>query len=212
MIRRELTILQALEWAFATEHAALDFAEDQGDNARPGVSTIWQIMMRGQLGCSVDGGGCSLPAADADIIASAVAALPPALGGKAMAVRVAELARAGTVPDWMPDARTRCLPRGWRNSKHGEFAQTDTGSTWTYTHRGRRVQHLASCCPVRYSPTAHQIGAARRGYLDWWGAILHLQSQLRGLRALDGLRITSAMPPMTPWRGHVSAAPDQKAA
>ena len=86
MPRRPMTIRAALEWAFAAEHAQLDFAEAQGDNARPGISTVWTIMQRGHLGCSVDGGGYSLPHLDADIIASAVANLPRGLGGRGMAL------------------------------------------------------------------------------------------------------------------------------
>jgi hypothetical protein len=34
----------------------------------------------------------------------AVAQIPDSLGGKRMAIRVAELARAGLTPDWMPSA------------------------------------------------------------------------------------------------------------
>lgn len=204
-MKREMSIRSALEWAFGAECASLDFAEDQGDNARPGVSTVWQIMQRGRLGCSIDGGGRSLPAADADIIASAVAALPVSLGGKAMAVQVASLARACAVPDWMVDTRQRIVPLGWRTSKHGEFAQTAEGEPWSWTHRGRAIKRRFACCPVQVVPTSSQIAAARRGYLEWWGALLHLQAQLRVIRALDTVAITRAMPPMCPWRQNAEA-------
>ena len=48
--RQVLSIRAALEWAFGTECASLDFAESQGDNARPGVSPLWTVIQRGQLG------------------------------------------------------------------------------------------------------------------------------------------------------------------
>lgn len=200
-MKREMSIKAALEWAFGAECASLDFAEDQGDNARPGVSTVWQIMQRGRLGCSIDGGGRSLPAADADIIASAVAALPVSLGGKAMAVQVASLARACAVPDWMVDVTPRVVPLRWsRENQHGKSAATELVGYSESVVRGRRVRQEVRCCPVRIVPTAAQLAASRRGYLDWWGALLHLQSQLRVIRALDTITITRAMPPMTPWR------------
>lgn len=199
-MKRQMSIKSALEWAFGSECAGLDFGETLGDNARPGISTIWQIMQRGQLGCSIDGGGYSLPAADADIIASAVAALPVGCGGRAMAIEVARLARGGMSPDWFADDRPRLVPDGWRQTKHGTFAVTELVEVVRLPHRGRMVSHEVRCCPVRVVPDGRQVSAARRGYLDWWGALLHLQSQLRSLRALDTLAITREMPPMTPWR------------
>ena len=40
--------------------------------------------------------------ADAEVVAATVAGMPDSLGGKRMAIYVAELARAGMTPDWMP--------------------------------------------------------------------------------------------------------------
>lgn len=211
MTRREMSIRAALEWAFATEHASLDFDEALGDNARPGISTLWQIAQRGALGCSIDGGGRSLPADDAEIIASAVSNLPVGQGGKGMALRIAALARARMQPDWMQDATPRCVPVGWRETKHGRFAQTAECQAregrWVHTFRGRLVERQGLACPVRFTPTASQIAAARRGWLDWYGALLWLQAELRGLGALDTITITRAMPPLRPW-----ALPDAEAA
>lgn len=212
MTRREMSIRAALEWAFATEHASLDFDEALGDNARPGISTLWQIAQRGALGCSIDGGGRSLPADDADIIASAVSNLPVGLGGKGMALRIAALARARMQPDWMQDATPRCVPVGWAHeNQHGRFALTaqcqSREGMWDYTARGRKVEVRAVACPVRFTPTAAQIASARRGWLDWYGALLWLQAELRGLGALDTIIITRAMPPLRPW-----ALPDAESA
>lgn len=93
--RKALTIREAVEWAFATERARLDFDDDKPDPVRPSVAPIWTMMQRGALGCKIDGGGRNPPAADADAIAGALARLPRDMGGKLTAVRVAELARAG---------------------------------------------------------------------------------------------------------------------
>jgi len=197
--RRAMSVVQALEWAFAVEHAQLDFEGDQAPEGYGcGVSTVWVIMQRGNLGCDIDGGGRSSPASDADIIAAAVAALPTEHGGRGMAVQIAEYARAGRVPDWMPDARPRVVPVDWRETKHGRFARTEVVERISYRHRGRLLSRDVLCCPVRIVPTASQIAAARRNYLNWCGAILHLQWWLSG--ALDGIDLTGDLPALTPWR------------
>ena len=136
---------------------------------------------------------------DAEIVAAVVARLPVGQGGRAMAVRIAELARARVAPDWMPGAQPRVVPVGWRNHKHGAHAVTEVCGEDRHVHRGRVVRRERRWCPVVIRPTASQIAAARRGYLDWWGALLHLQAELRAI-GLERHLITRAMPPMVPWR------------
>ena len=205
---RAMGIRVALEWAFGVEHAGLDFDDLRPDGARPGVSTIWVMIHRGQLGCQIDGGGRSRAADDAETIAIAVANLPVALGGRAMAAEIAALARAGLAPDWMPDARPRCVPCEWRNTKHGLFARAEVVRVETTLYRGRKVEHDVLACPVTFVPTSQQIAAARRRYLDWYGALLHLRADLG--HALARIRLTDAMPPLTPWRA--DAGRDERAA
>jgi hypothetical protein len=41
-----------------------------------------------------------------------------------MAISVAELARAGITPDWMPEVVPRCVPVETRQNQHGERAVT----------------------------------------------------------------------------------------
>jgi hypothetical protein len=207
--KRAMSIKAALEWAFGAEHAQVDFDDLVPAGARPGVSTIWVMIQRGQLGCKIDGGGRSRPADDAELIAIAVANLPAALGGRAMAAEIAALARAGLAPDWMPDASPRCVPREWRNTKHGLFARAEVVRVETTLHRGRRVEHDVLACPVTYVPTAQQIAMARRRYLDWYGALLHLRADLV-TTGLQHISLTHAMPALTPWRG--SADRDERAA
>lgn len=196
--KRAMSIRAALEWAFGVEHARLDFDDLAPQGARPGVSTIWVMMQRGQLGCQIDGGGSSRAADDAETIAIALANLPVALGGKPRAAEIATLARAGLAPDWMPDASPRCVPREWRNTKHGIFAKTEVVRVETVLYRGRKTDHDVLACPVTFVPTGQQIAMARRRYLDWYGALLHLRADLG--RALTRIRLTDAMPPLTPWR------------
>lgn len=199
---REMSIEAALHWAFGRECASLEFDElaETAHGQRVGVDGIWLMMQRAQIGCRVDGGGHSDPAWDAQVIASQLAALPPAQGGRGMAVAVASHARAGTRPDWMPDARVRCVPVDWRLTKHGRFARTEVVARVETVHRGRRSTREVVACPVTYSPSAAQIASARRHYLDWCGALIWLASELRALDILSTVRITADMPPPSPWR------------
>ena len=207
---RQMSIQRALEWAFRDECAQLDLDElhTSSGGVLGGVDTIWIMMQRGQLGTKVDGGGKSAPAWDAEIIASTVGSLPTSYGGKGMAMQIAQLARAGAEPDWMRDARVKCVPVEWRNSKHGWFAKTEIVRTVEIVHRGRRLKRHEVACPVTYTPTAAQISARRRNYLDWWGALLWLQGELHALNILGSIEVTKAMPPLSPWRNRNMHPPE----
>jgi hypothetical protein len=199
--KRTLSVRQALEWAFMAEQASMDFDELRGPD---GCDTIWKLMQRGLLGCEIDGGGISARHDDAEVIASLVARLPVALGGRGMAIRIASLARCGSVPDWMPDARQRCVPMDTRMTRHGPFARTEVVGSVETIFRGRRIKHDVVACPVTYRPSAAQISAARREYLDWWGAMLDLRHTL-ALAGLRTIEITNVMPPMQPWHKAIDA-------
>lgn len=199
---RPLGVCALLEWAFAAECAQLDFDEvgSSSGGQRRGVSMEAVLMERAILGgVRIDTSvGCSVPADDAEIIASIVSALPVACGGRPMAIRVAELARAARTPDWMDGAAPRVEPARWRKSPSGYRAAQAEGDAWTYRSRRGWVTVHAMCCPVVISPTARQIAAARRAYLDWWGALLDIQSRLRSA-GLTRHVVTPDMPPMRPW-------------
>lgn len=208
-VKRRLGIQQALEWAFGRECARLDLdVMDPEVGARPATGSEYVIWQRHMLGATVDQGGPawggSLPHHDAEVIAAFVANLTVAQGGRAMGARIAELAKAGITPDWMPEATPKCVPRGWRNTKHGYFADTEVVEKIELLQRGRMVKLDVVWCPVTYTPTAQQIGSARRAYLDWWGALLALGADLRGCTMLGEVEITNAMPPMTPWLSRLS--------
>ena len=196
--RAQVSVRQLLEWAFGRECASIDFDEF---GAPVGVDTVWLLMQRGLLGCKIDGGrqgGGAQSADDAELVVGVVASLPVALGGRGMAVRVAELARAGAVPEFYPDARPRVVPIETRRTKHGVFAVTEDARDLRFAGFGRFAVKETRACPVRVVPTAQQIGAARRFWLDWVGALMHIQHELR-LVGLSGWDVTDELPPLTPW-------------
>ena len=118
-------VQQILEWAFRIEKAQLELPEphnpERGEGCGFGLEYV--LLQRAALGCQIDGGRHktgSYTHEDAEVVAATVAALPDALGGKRMAIRIAELARAGLTPDWMPGAVPRCVPVETRRNQHGE--------------------------------------------------------------------------------------------
>ena len=207
-------IRELLEWAFRTECARLEFdeiIESSGITMRA-VGTEYILMRRGILGCKIDGGGRSDPHPDADIVASAVAALPEACGGRHMALMIAELARCGNTPDWMPGATLACVPVTWAGQvKHGKpFAKTVSLGTGKYRYRGKEREYDRRVCPVRYLNDAKQIGGLRRTYLQWWGALLELRDTFRIYGGLSAFEVTRAMPPRSPWKSVVLVQADER--
>jgi len=213
---RDLSIEAALRWAFGSECARIDFDEETDPDSFAGsgsADSVWKLMQRGRIGCRVDGGGFSPPSDDAQMIVSQVAALDVGCGGRKMAVQIAQLSRVGMRPDWMPDARPRCVPADWKGNRYGGGAATadakELGAQgWSHVERRNRkgvvVQDPVLYCPVIYTPSARTIAAAHRNYLQWWGALLDIGSQLRVTGVLSRIRITQQMPPMHPWRAESS--------
>jgi len=210
-ITRKMGIKRALEWAFRDERASLEFDDlrDAAGSLRQGVDGIWVMMQRGHVGCEIDGGGRSAPAWDAEIIASAVGNLPDEWGGRSMAARIAVLARVGLEPDWMHEARPTVVPTERHLNQYGWTAKTENASRlgslgWPpqarRSRKGAVVYDPVLYCPVQVINPAAKIGAARRAYLDWWGALWWIGAELRGLGISSSVTITDEMPPMTPWR------------
>jgi thiazole synthase ThiGH ThiG subunit len=125
--------------------------------------------------------------------------MPDSLGGKRMAIRVAELARAGLTPDWMPGAVPRCVPVEMKRNQHGERSTTVVVGTERVLARGkwRTVEVLA--CPVTFSPHPHQVEAARRAYEDWWQALGWVRDGLIAGGMLREVAISTVMPKLSPW-------------
>ncbi len=202
-VKRALGVQAALEWAFRVEKAQLELppptdVTDEGF----GFGLEYVLLQRAVLGCKIDGGQHKIGGythEDAEVIAATVAGIPDSLGGKRMAIRVAELARAGLTPDWMPGAVPRCVPVELKRNQHGERATTIVVGTERVLTRGkwRTVEVLA--CPVTFSPHPQQIASARRGYEDWWQALGWVREGLEAGGMLREIEVTGAMPKARPW-------------
>lgn len=205
-----VSVVELLHWAFQRECAQLDFDELRtvAGSVQIGVDTVYRLMELRRLGCRVDGGGRSDPHPDADVVASAVAALPEGHGGRGMAIRLVELARVGCSPDWMPDATPRFHPVDVHINRHGVNAKKDDaaklgGAGWPAQPRRNRkgviVRDVVEFCPVVCRPSVSDIAQARRGYLQWWAALLDLRDTFRVYGGLSAFKLNSEMPSMRPW-------------
>ena len=204
-VKRALGVQAALEGAFRVEQAQLELPppKDVTEEGH-GFGLEYVLLQRAMLGCKVDGGQHKMGSythADAEVIAATVAGMPYSLGGIRMAIQVAELARAGLTPDWMPGVVPRCVPMETKNNQHGERATTIVVATERVKTRGkwRTVEVLA--CPVTWRPHPDQITAARRGYEDWWWALGWVRDGLLAGGMLREVEVTTAMPKVTPWAG-----------
>jgi hypothetical protein len=202
--KRVLSVQQALEWAFGKERAELELSERPDPERAQGFSfgLEYILIQRAALGCKIDGGQHKVGSythGDAEVIAATVAGLPDSLGGKRIAIRLAELARAGLTPDWMPGAVPHCVPVEVKRNQHGERATTVVVGTERVLSRGkwRTVEVLA--CPVTYSPHPQQIEAARRGYEDWCAALGWVRDGLRTSSLLREVEVTGVLPRGRPW-------------
>ena len=202
-VKRALGVQAALEWAFRAEHAQLELPQpkDVSDEGF-GFGLEYVLLQRAMLGCKVDGGQHKMGSythPDAEVIAATVAGMPDRLGGIRMAIQVAELARAGMTPDWLPGAVPRCVPLEIKTNQHGERATTIVVGTERVKTRGkwRTVDVLA--CPVTWRPHPEQIASARRGYQDWWQALDCVRDGLIVGRMLREVDVTTTMPRVCPW-------------
>ncbi|QCO55521.1 hypothetical protein EOK75_07010 [Pseudorhodobacter turbinis] len=202
--KRALGVQAVLEWAFRVEKAQLELPvrKDVSDEGF-GFGLEYVLLQRAALGCKVDGGQHKIGSythADAEVVAATVAGMPERLGGIRMAISVAELARAGITPDWMPSVVPRCVPMETKSNQHGERATTIVVGTERVLTRGkwRTVKVLA--CPVTWRPHPEQIASARRGYEDWWEALDWVRDGLVVGGMLREVEVTTAMPKLRPWK------------
>ena len=201
---RAMSVQQALEWAFRVEKAQLELPEPSDPERGPGVGfgLEYVLMQRAALGCRVDGGRYKMgdyTHEDAEVIAAAVAGMPDSLGGKRMAIRVAELARAGLTPDWMPGAVPRCVPVDTRRNRHGDRAvSVVVGTAQVLIRRKWRTVEVRAC-PVTFSPHPEQIEAARKAYKDWWQALGWVRDGLADGGMLREVEVKGVLPKARPW-------------
>ena len=202
-VKRTLGVQAILEWAFRVEKAQLELPlpKDVSEEGF-GFGMEYVLLQRGALGCKVDGGQHKMGSythADAEVVAATLGGMPDNLGGKRMAIYVAELARAGMTPDWLPGVVPRCVPTETKTNQHGERASTILVGTERVLLRGkwRTIEVLA--CPVTWRPHPEQIASARRGYDEWWQALDWVRDGLVTGRMLREVEVTGAMPKMRPW-------------
>ncbi|WP_019956249.1 hypothetical protein [Yoonia vestfoldensis] len=203
IMKRALGVQAALEWAFRVEQAQLELPVRRGiDEEGFGFGMEYVLIQRARLGCKVDGGQHKMGSythADAEIIAATVAGMPDSLGGIRMAISVAEMARAGITPDWMPGVVPRCVAVETKQNQHGERANTIVVGIERVKTRGkwRTVEVLA--CPVTWRPHPEQIASARRGYDDWWQALDWVRDGLLVGGMLREVEVMATMPKVKPW-------------
>lgn len=209
--KRALGVQAVLEWAFRVEKAQLELPvrKDVSEEGF-GFGLEYVLLQRAALGCKVDGGQHKMGSythADAEVVAATVAGIPDRLGGIRMAISVAELARAGITPDWMPGVVPRCVPVETKCNQHGERAITIVVGTERVLTRGkwRTVEVLA--CPVTWRPHPEQIASARRGYEDWWQALEWVRDGLIAGGMLREVELTEGMPKQSPWSKAIRYGP-----
>lgn len=202
-VKRALGVQAALEWAFRVEKAQLELSPPKDVVEEGfGFGLEYVLMQRGALGCKVDGGQHKMGSythADAEVIAATVAGMPDSLGGIRMAISVAELARAGITPDWMPGVVPRCVPVDMKRNRHGDRAVSVVVGTERVLVSGKWRTIEVRACPVTWRPHPEQITSARRGYEDWWGALDWLRQVLVAGSTLRELEVTAVMPKVRPW-------------
>ena len=201
--KRVMSVQQALEWAFRVEHAQLELPKPETDGGEPQSFGLQHVLaQRAALGTAVDGGRYKLGSythPDAEVIAAIVAGLPDSLGGNRMAIRVAELARAGLTPNWMPGATPRCVPVDIKRNRHGDRAVSEVVGTERVLVDGKWRSVDVRACPVRFFPDQRQIDSARQSYEDWWQALDWVRDGVIAGRMLREVELSEAMPRPTPW-------------
>jgi len=202
-VKRALGVQAALEWAFRTEQAQLELpARKDVIEEGYGFGLEYVLLQRAALGCKVDGGQHKMGSythADAEVVAATVAGMPDSLGGIRMAISVAELARAGMTPDWMPGIVPRCVPVGIKRNRHGDRAVSVVVGTERVMVSGKCRTIEVRACPVTWRPHPEQITSARRGYEDWWQALDWVRDGLVAGRMLREMEVTAVMPKVRPW-------------
>jgi len=202
-VKRALGVQEVLEWAFRVEKAQMELPLPKAVSEEGfGFGMEYVLLQRGALGCKVDGGQHKMGSythPDAEVIAATVAGMPSSLGGIRMAISVAEMARAGITPNWMPGAVPRCVPVDIKRNRHGDRAVSVVVGTERILIRGKLRTVEVRACPVTFSPAPQQIDAARRGYEDWWQALDWVRDGLVAGRMLREMAVTVAMPKVRPW-------------
>ena len=116
-----------------------------------------------------------------------------------MAIRVAELARAGLTPDWMPGAVPRCVPVDLKRNRHGDRAVSVVVGTDRVLVSGKWRCVEVRACPVAFRPDAQLIESARQAYQDWLLALGWVRDGLVAGSLLREIEVSEPMPKVCPW-------------
>lgn len=207
-----MTVQAALEWAFGVEFASLDLPDrNPPENRGAGFGMEYVLMERARLGTKVDSSRMrSRSHDDAEVIAAIVSSLVTEPRGRALAIRLVEVARSGLVPDWMPGARPKIHPESWRGSTTERRGRTEVVQSlvlnFTQPHPKnpkRTIRRQKKCdvlwVPCTWEPTLGEIIDARRDYEFWWQGLDLVRLRLKLSGGLDTIRMRDVMPPRKPW-------------
>lgn len=193
---RHLSVQGLLEWAFADEHAKLDF----GDIRAPGgwIDSCAMLADQGDLGgVRIDTSrGRSLPADGAQDVARVIAGA--FCNDRNYAQGLARLARLRSAPDWGEGRELVCHPDHWLPGRVGAVAQKEVRQEHVRVSKKRWKTVRVELCPVHFENTADVLAALRRNYLDWRLSLLLLRPALKALK-INGIVCTGELPPMRPW-------------
>lgn len=200
--RGPMPVQALLEWAFRREGVSLELPDRRTiDERGSGFGMEFVLMERARLGgVRIDTSiGRSEPHEDAETVAAIVANLSGMHGGLMMAIRVAEFARAGMAPDWLPGPAPRYQPGEWKTNRHGERARSEVVEVFKYDHRGRDIEFESRACPVSLQPDPRKLAVSRQAYVDWWLALSQIRRNLKACGMLREVGVTDVMPPRQPW-------------
>lgn len=208
--KRPLSVRMALEWAFMTECAQLHLDDLQ---ERQGFGIEWVIIKRLELEVGrIEGGGTSDPHPDAEIIASTLTELAAKHKLAGHALRVAEYARAGKTPDWMPGAQPKIEPAEWRGgNQFGRYGKSEVirRGVEEYTvsdpsspngRAKRREKWTDHWTPCVWNPSLQEIESARDAYIEWVTTLKWVRIRLLQMDDLETIEITDRLPPEAPWK------------
>lgn len=214
MPKRSLPIQALLEWAFRKECVSLELPGPERYTERPSFGMEYVLIERARLGgVKIDGGGGLKHKdthEDAEAIAAIVSNLPESLGGRRMALCVAECARSGLTPDWMPGAHPKiepaqwCRPRGrWqgKTEKIGVYVEVFHRPHPRNPKRVRKYEkrHDIMWTPITWAIHPKTISAARAEYEAWRAALGYCRDALIASRVMRDSTVTGALPAARPW-------------
>jgi hypothetical protein len=167
-----MDIERLLIWTYQDQQA--DWIVGRGGLyiATGGYDSTIAVASRAALGCRIQGGGYARLTihVDAETVHDQVKALPAALIG--MVIRHA---KAGTRPDWMPDAQPRPIPI-FRKKDRPQMVYWDV------------AKKKPAYCLLAYDPEPKHIAFMRDVWLAWWDALDRLAADLDGMLERKVLR------------------------